>query len=300
VSGSSGTSGAVGSVGPSGPPGPLGSPGASGSSGTSGARGASDWTPVFTGGVAYGSDSTTYIKSSGTNGGWDGQVYSTQGYTNGVYATARATSTSQYVMWGLNNDPTTNGSYETINYAWYLLADGLGTLQIYENGGNVGNFGTYTTSTVLAITYDGTSLIYWKDGVAQRTITVSITTPLFFDSSFYYSNSQGITNVGFGPMGPRGAVGTGGPAGPPGPNGPPGIISGVNKILFGVIAIANSNSGTVTFSSAFSSTPVVVLTGLDQYYRYTFGVSLVTISNTGFVWATNLNYGENITWIAIN
>ncbi|MGA0233574.1 MAG: collagen-like triple helix repeat-containing protein, partial [Saprospiraceae bacterium] len=119
-----------------------------------------------------------------------------------------------------NTDPTTNANYTTIDYAWYFLSGGV--IRIYESGTLIGTYGTYTTSTVLAITYDGYQLKYWKNGAVQRTVTISITSPLYFDSSFYATNSQGITAVGFGPMGPRGLQGIQGAVGAQGATGPTG------------------------------------------------------------------------------
>jgi hypothetical protein len=85
-------------------------------------------------------------------------------------------------MVGLNADPSADQSYSSLDYAWYCFGDG-GTLQIYESNSLVGTFGTYTAATVLAITYDGTTVTYWKDGVSIRTVTDAGKT-FFLDSSF--------------------------------------------------------------------------------------------------------------------
>lgn len=165
--------------------------------------------------MVVGSTTNTFLKTSGNNGIWDGHVYSIQGYTQGAFVTARTTSTSNYIMFGLSTNPTGTSSYEGINYAWY--PQNGGGLAIYESGSFVGNFGSYNTSTVLTITYDGINVTYWRDGVAQRIVTVNITSPLFFDSSFYFTNGTGLTNVGFGAMGRSGTSGSSGtsPAGSP-------------------------------------------------------------------------------------
>jgi hypothetical protein len=65
----------------------------------------------------------------------------------------------------------------------------------------------------LAITYDGADIRYFKDGVEVRRITTSIGSPLYFDSSSYYVNGEGIRNVGFGPMGSKGDTGSQGAKG---------------------------------------------------------------------------------------
>jgi hypothetical protein len=71
-----------------------------------------------------------------------------------------ASQTNGAIMFGLNSDPTTNANFTSIDYAWYLNASG--TLEIYENGTGTGvGYGSYTTSTVLSITYDGSTITYW-------------------------------------------------------------------------------------------------------------------------------------------
>ena len=209
--GAAGTNGSNGSNGAQGAAGTNGSNGSNGAQGDQGFRGASDWTPVLENGVEYGVDSTTFIKNSGNNATWDGHAYSIQGYTRGAYVTARATSDQQYIMWGLNTDPNNSPDYSNIDWAWYFQQGG--GLSIYESGGGVGNFGAYDINTVCTITYDGTDIRYFKDGVEVRRVTTSIGSPLYFDSSSYFVNGEGIRNVGFGPMGAKGDTGTQGAKG---------------------------------------------------------------------------------------
>ena len=78
-------------------------------------------------------------------------------------------------------------SYVNLTYAWYLTG---GNLQIYENGSFVGSFSTYTTSTILSITFDGTDIKYWKDGGIQRTVARAVGLPLYFG---YASVTTGAT-----------------------------------------------------------------------------------------------------------
>jgi collagen type I/II/III/V/XI/XXIV/XXVII alpha len=220
--GSQGTTGTQGATGSQGATGTQGTTGAQGTTGTQGTRGASDWTPVMSGGVTQsGSDSSTFTKSSGTNGAWDGQVYSTQGYVRGVYATARASQTNAPIMFGLNSDPTTNASYDSMDYAIYFLTDG--TIQIYENSSLISSHGAYTTSSVLTITYDGVNVRYYRDGTLLRTVARSIGNPLYFDSSFYNTGTS-INSVGFGPMGEsvQGTTGSQGTTGTTGAQGTTG------------------------------------------------------------------------------
>ena len=120
-------------------------------------------------------------------------------------------------MWGLNTDPTLDPVYSSIDWAWYFQAGG--GLTIYESGSQIGNYGSYDINTVCTITYDGTDIRYFKDGVEVRRVNISIGSPLYFDSSSYFVNGEGIRNVGFGPMGAKGDTGTQGAKGTNGTNG---------------------------------------------------------------------------------
>ena len=165
------------------------------------------WTPNYTGGVTSPS-AGTYTKSTGSANVWNGQVYSSEGYTKNVYCAARASQTNGNIMFGLNSDPATDGNYTSLDYAWYFLDNA--TLMIYENGAQGASYGAYTTSTVLSITYDGSNVQYWKDGVIQRTVARSTGNPLYFDTSFYTLSSS-LNSVQFGPIGqPFGISGTSG------------------------------------------------------------------------------------------
>lgn len=148
--------------------------------------------PFITRGNCKVSD-TNIIKQGGTDG-WDSDAYSIVGYPN-CHMSFKPIDTSKEVMAGLNSDPTTDSSYTSLDYAWYLNG---GSLLIYESGSLIGSYGSYTAATVLAITYDGTTVTYLKDGVIQRTLTDSGKT-FFFDSSFYRASGSGIGNVHWGP-----------------------------------------------------------------------------------------------------
>ena len=138
--------------------------------------------------------------ASGTNT-WDACAYSNQSYKYGAYCSARAAQTTAYVMWGLSaNQTATNLStvaYASINYAWFFVADQ--TLQIYENGTYIATYGTYNVTTSCSITFDGSNIIYWKDGVAVRTVSRAVGSPLFFMCTPYQSGGATIYDVVFGP-----------------------------------------------------------------------------------------------------
>ena len=230
-SGATGSQGATGSTGPTGPTGSTGSQGAAGSNGSAGSTGAQgaqghqgefgeiSWTPNLTSNISR-TGPKSFSKNT-NNGNWNGRVYSSESYIY-AYMTGTVNATNKYSMMGLTHDPTASTSYSTGDYLWYPKADGY--LAIYENGSNIANYGTYTTSTIRSITYDGTNVRYYKDGVLQRTRAITHgTNPLYFYSAFY---NTGVTQtVSFGPMGEvgaQGATGSGGSTGATGAQGATG------------------------------------------------------------------------------
>lgn len=165
-----------------------------------------DWTPNYSGGVSSPS-SGTFQKTSGNNGQWDGQVYSSEGFTKSAHVTFKASQINAYLMVGLNSDPSTDAVYSSIDYAIYCHADNY--IYIYENGAQIGsNYGIYSTSTVLSVVYDGVNVTYYKDGTIIRQVARAVGNALYLDSSFYTLNGA-INSVKFGPSIPNvGAQGT--------------------------------------------------------------------------------------------
>ena len=161
------------------------------------------FTPVMTGGVTQ--EGTTFTKSTGTTN-WDAQVYSVESYTTKCSATATAPVASPAnprMMFGLNSDPTTNASFLSLDYAFYV--DRVGNrLDIYESGSLI-SFSALVdaASPVLVITYDGTNVTYLKDGVVLRTVARGVGAALYLDSS-YYDVGGAWTNVAFTNRGPYG------------------------------------------------------------------------------------------------
>ena len=137
------------------------------------------------------------LKKVSSATGWDSQGYSLESYVGGAFCSFRADATTGYVMAGLNTDPVTNANYDTIDYAIYLNSGG--SLLIYENGAGIGTFGTYAVGDIMSVTYDGSNIKYYKNGGVLRTVPVTITTALYFDSSMYLTGNS-ISQIKFGPM----------------------------------------------------------------------------------------------------
>ena len=94
----------------------------------------------------YGANSNTFYKTTGSAFNYDGDVWSTEGYTRGCYVSSKLTSTANDIVFGLSDNPTVSG-IAFINYAFHV--DTAGGLSILELGTTIAISGnTYTTSTV--------------------------------------------------------------------------------------------------------------------------------------------------------
>jgi hypothetical protein len=136
------------------------------------------------------------VKKTSTSDGWDSHAYSRDGYRQ-AFCSFKADQTNSVFMAGLNTDPATNVNYDSIDYAIYL---NFGTVRIFESGSQIGDtFGSYVVGDIFSVTYDGSKIEYYKNGSVIRSVTVALTQPLYFDSSFYYPNTS-ISQIKFGPM----------------------------------------------------------------------------------------------------
>jgi hypothetical protein len=164
------------------------------------------------GGITWQGDATIRLVSgtrlikdgTGATAGWNAHRYSAESYTGGAYLSFQPASIGHFMI-GLNTDPTTNSSYETIDYAWYCIGDG--NLYAYESGTGINLGITYDTNTVLSITYDNQYVRYFKNGVLARTVDTGTGSGIRFyiDSSFHDLNAE-AKSIRFGPNAAKGAV----------------------------------------------------------------------------------------------
>ena len=154
----------------------------------------------------------TQLKRASGTGGWDYKKYSAESYIGGAYISFIPVSTVNDFMIGLNGNPATytaGSSYAGIDYAWYV--NGASGLKIYESGTERTVSGTtsYTTSTVLAIIYDGRYVKYYRDGILARTVDTTEGSNLRHYADTTWANNNGeAKSIRFGPVGPLGANGT--------------------------------------------------------------------------------------------
>jgi len=132
----------------------------------------------------------------GGSSAYDSDVYSPDQYPNGCFVTFRPDQTNCELMVGLNSDPTTDQNYTGIDYGIALST--TGEAFIFESGASIGSIGSYTTSTVFEVRYDGKLIKYFKGGALQRQVPVQNLT-LFMDSSFLTPGGR-ISALQFGPL----------------------------------------------------------------------------------------------------
>lgn len=127
-----------------------------------------------------GSDPITFSE------GWDGEVYSAEGYTNGAVALAIAVDTDKAVIFGLSQLPATTTHFDDIDFGWYLGADGK--RRIYESGAlvwdNSGAPESYAANDVFSVVYDGSFVRYYVSGVLKYERAADPGLILFFDATF--------------------------------------------------------------------------------------------------------------------
>lgn len=161
------------------------------------AAGADVWTPVVGSGMSdIGGGS--FVKTD-TAGLWDAQVYSSESYKGGARVSFYPNQTNAAIMVGLNSDPTTNASYDTIDYAMYCHDNG--NLYAYENGSGSGDLATYATTDLLSVVYDGAHVRYYKNDTLLREVATTAGRTFYLDSSFAHTGSR-VNKLRFGPVDP--------------------------------------------------------------------------------------------------
>lgn len=145
-----------------------------------------------------------YFNKSAGSGAWDTGCYTAEGYYAGAYLSARADSASTAQMIGLNEDPTTDAGYASIDYAWYANA---GAFEIYESGTQVYvGSDVYTPGSIFAVYYDGKYVRYFINNWLVREVETTANRLFYLDSSIY-SVGGGWNQVRFGPAGAAGEDG---------------------------------------------------------------------------------------------
>jgi RHS repeat-associated protein len=127
------------------------------------------------------------ITSTNSSNSWSNGFATIEQIDEDGYIQWRASSTNKGVMVGLSSN-NTDASYTSIDYALYNRYDG--TIRVYENGNEIGTFGTYQAGDLFRVERTGSSIEYLHNGRVIYTSTVSSSGSLLGDASFYSPSTR--------------------------------------------------------------------------------------------------------------
>jgi hypothetical protein len=177
--------------------------------GPMGGAGASQWTPILAGPMVQDGPSS-FHKASTAAAAWDAGVSSAESYDRGAYVSFKSVDNPAadiHITVGL--DTTAQTDPNNMDYAWILAKPLFGGVAIIiENGAQPLNT-SYAIGDEFAISYDGSVVRYYKNGVVVRSIGRAVGSPLklVIGSNDPATRTQ-ISGVTFGSMGPQGAPAT--------------------------------------------------------------------------------------------
>jgi hypothetical protein len=132
------------------------------------------------------------VTKTGATASWDAGAYSTQALVPNGRVTFRAGQAATDILAGINTDPATNASYETVDYCFTGRPDGIA--RIYVSGAYVKDAGAYTASTTFALAYEveGTQawVRWYMDGSLKHQVAVATGLSFYFDSSINTANAS--------------------------------------------------------------------------------------------------------------
>ncbi|WP_242115528.1 hypothetical protein [Sphingomonas lacusdianchii] len=215
------------------------------------------WTP-YKGPPAFGltGSGDTFVAGNALvkqgSGGWGtGGGYSTEGYRRGAqcgFVPGQASGVD--IMAGLNTDPATNDSYDTIDYCWYLHSNGHA--YIFESGNHVAadivgfGFGTFQ------VVYNNKTISYIYNGFTYREVAVPADLTFYFDAALAGGPGTRLNSITFGSAGTAGKDGLDGIPGTNGTNGQNGR-DGTNgadgRTSYVHYAYADSSDGHANFTT---------------------------------------------------
>jgi hypothetical protein len=143
---------------------------------------------------------TSAITTDGNNVTGGGTGWNTSGFNsvstlsgNGTLSFSTTAVPSTFTFCGLSTSANVGGNYILIPFGIYFN-DGM--LQIWENGTDVANAGTYAAGDTFAVTVTGTTVTYYHNGNLIYTSLQTATFPLYAAGAFYDNGT--ITDIEFG------------------------------------------------------------------------------------------------------
>jgi hypothetical protein len=165
----------------------------------------SDLTLISHGASAMTISGNTVTKPAGAAAAWDSGVYSKQAFPGAASVSWTVAQNDKALMVGLNQDPTTDANYTSLDAAIYCSSSA--NIEVYESGALKGNYGAYAAGDTFTVHYDGATIRYIRNGTVFATTSWLYSGLLYFDSSFGAPGGQ-ITNVRFVPLSPVAGITT--------------------------------------------------------------------------------------------
>jgi len=138
---------------------------------------------------------TTATKIAGTLSWTNASVYSIDSKVGSARITFKPTQTTGALSIGLSQNPTSGINYTGIDYCWMLKSDG--TCEAFASGVSLGSYGSYTTSSLFEIIYDGYRVSFYIDGNHKYTVSELSSTLRFYVDSSFYSIDSSINSIVF-------------------------------------------------------------------------------------------------------
>lgn len=149
--------------------------------------------------VRNNTDSVDILKTSGTDNNWGAQAYTAVGYTQPVTLEFNKTASVNddglsYAMISLNADPTTNASYNTLDYASYPYRQE--SYVLYNNGAAITEGGSWSQANKFYLVYANNQIKHYNGSKLLYTAPYNAPT-VNIDSSLYRVNQTNcrFTNV---------------------------------------------------------------------------------------------------------
>jgi hypothetical protein len=157
---------------------------------------------TLSGNLSVTGNSSNLVSIFKTSGGfgWDNHAYTAQGYSapltlefnknNAYFDNGRS-----YAMIGFNADPTTNASYDTLDYASYPFRYDL--YEVYHNGAYTGVASPWDPNKKFYLVYNGTNIKHYNGSTLLYTSPSYTVGTVYIDSSFHspVPNFGGFSNI---------------------------------------------------------------------------------------------------------
>jgi hypothetical protein len=130
-------------------------------------------------------NSAQKIKRISGQPGWNAQVFSNKSFTGGCILTFVPDTTKLYASYGINQNPTHNADWDSIDYS--IILSRTGQYSVHESGSEIKSTReSYSSGDIFKIVYDNTKVQYFRNNVIFYTSMGDVDSNkiFYFDSSF--------------------------------------------------------------------------------------------------------------------